>query len=279
MTHAAILTLTECLLHHQYFIYHNCIFRQVIGGGTGLYLIHILIEIYLFYWQQPLRMYQNQREIFLRCFDHLFLTWNEPLEKLDEILNMMDHFETSISHLEDHTFYTSIYHDWKYEPFTLPILRKTLSLTPPSIFRLTLVRAVLCYSQLQVFDIEQQYIEYSFLFHRYSFKSMRVLVKEFLCEFNATDLLVSHNQMTYDKLRQTVLEYRQHRLELQRERLDEDQKACIWYIHTRFKGVALAHAKRNPIQLLPDCFPNFSDSLKVIKLEIIGIPNYPSNTF
>ncbi|CAF4937343.1 unnamed protein product [Rotaria magnacalcarata] len=222
MTNAAILTLTECLLHHQYFIYHNCIFRQVIGGGTGLYLIHILIEIYLFYWQQPLRMYQNQREIFVRCFDHLFLTWNEPLEKLNEILNMMDHFETSISHLEDHTFYTSMYHDWKYEPFTLPILRKALSLTPPSIFRLALVRAVLCYSQLQDFDIEQQYIEYSFLFHRYSFKSMRVLVKEFLCEFNATDLLVSHNQMTYDKLRQTVLEYRQRRLELQRERLDED---------------------------------------------------------
>ncbi|CAF3153885.1 unnamed protein product [Rotaria socialis] len=296
MTHAAILTLTECLLHHQYFVYRNCIFRQVKGGGTGLYLIHILIEIYLFYWQQPLRMYQNQREIFVRCFDHLFLTWNEPLEKLDEILNMMDHFETSISyqiniqikeirylevkirHLEDHTFYTSIYHDWKYEPFALPILRNTLSLAPPSIFRLALVRAVLCYSQLQDFDIEQQYIEYSFLFHRYSFKSIRALVKEFLCEFNATDLLVSHNQMTYDKLRQAVLEYRQHRLELQRERLDEDQKACIWYIHTRLKGAALSHAKRNPIQLLPDCFQNFSDSLKGIKLEIIGIPNYPSNT-
>ncbi|CAF3830590.1 unnamed protein product [Rotaria magnacalcarata] len=70
--------------------------------------------------------------------------------------------------------------------------------------------------------------------------------------------------MTYDKLRQTVLEYRQHKCELQRQRLDEDQKAF--------------HAKRNPIQLLPDCFQNFSDSLNGIKLEIIGIPNYPSNT-
>ncbi|CAF2260266.1 unnamed protein product [Rotaria magnacalcarata] len=164
MTHAAILTLTEYLLHHQYFIHRNCIFRQVIGGGTGLYLIHILIEIYLFYWQQPIRMHQNRHEIFVRCFDHLFLTWNEPLDKFDDILNTMDPFETSnsyqiniqineiryleviIRHLEDHTFHTSIYHDWKYEPFALPILRNTLSLAPPSIFRLALVRAVLCYS-------------------------------------------------------------------------------------------------------------------------------------
>lgn len=296
MTHEAILRLTECLLHHQYFIYRNSIFRQVIGGGTGLYLIQILIEIYLFYWQQSLRMYQNQCEIFVRCFDHVFLTWNEPLEKLDEILNTMDHFETSISyqiniqkneirflevnirHLEDHTFHTSIYHDWKYEPFTLPILRNTLSLAPPSIFRLALIRAVLCYPQLQDFEIEQQYIEYSFLFHRYSFKSIRKLVEEFLHEFNATDLFVSHNQMNYDKLRQAVLQYRHRKHEAKRDRLVEDQKACIWYIHTRLKGAALVHAKRNPLQLLPDCFQTFSDSLKGIKLEIIGVPNYPSNT-
>ncbi|CAF4845201.1 unnamed protein product, partial [Rotaria sp. Silwood2] len=78
MNAMAILKLTEFLLQHQYFVFDNRIYQQVCGGGTGLYFMQLLIDIYLFYWQQPLLRLdqQDQHEIFVRCFDDIFLIWN-----------------------------------------------------------------------------------------------------------------------------------------------------------------------------------------------------------
>ncbi|CAF3523408.1 unnamed protein product [Rotaria sp. Silwood2] len=296
MTISAILELTKFLLNHQYFIYQRRIYQQTIGGGTGLYFIDLLIDIYLFYWQQPLVLNQNQHEIYVRHFNNLFLTWNESKEKFHHCLTTMNYkhsflqYDVNIQTNEIHyldvdihqclqTFHTHVYHDWQYEPYILPNLHQDPSfLTPVHTLRMALIRAVLCCSQLQDFEDEQQYIEYSFLFHRFSFDFIRKEIKGFFLDFNIFDLSIYHNQVTYDEIRRHVRQWDRQKREEKRKHLDEGQKQCIWYIYSKLKGVALYDAQQNPIQFLPPSSQNDPSSLDGIKIEVIGLPKYPSDT-
>ncbi|CAF4773588.1 unnamed protein product, partial [Rotaria sp. Silwood2] len=98
ITHAQLLHTLKCFLDDL--IREETI--QVCGGGTGLYFMELLIDIYLFYWQQPLLRldHQDQHEIFVRCFNDIFLTWNESKEKFHELLNTMNNNDLSIQQYE-----------------------------------------------------------------------------------------------------------------------------------------------------------------------------------
>ncbi|CAF4703873.1 unnamed protein product, partial [Rotaria sp. Silwood2] len=298
MNTMAILKLTEFLLQHQYFVFDNRIYQQVCGGDTGLYFMELLIDIYLFYWQQPLLRldHQDQHEIFVRCFNDIFLTWNESKEKFHELLKTMNNNDSSIQyevnvqtkeihyldveiHRHHHsTLQTRVYHDWKYQPYVLPTLHGISSIRPSNTLRMALVRAVLCCSQLNDFQEEQQYIKYSFLFHQFSFSFIHQHIEDFFLDFNAFDLSSYHDQATYDELRRQVRQWNQQTRDEKRNRLDEAQKQCIWYIHSKLKGFAVHNAKQNPTQFLPRSFHDDVNSLDGIKIEIVGIPNYPLNT-
>ncbi|CAF1590017.1 unnamed protein product, partial [Adineta steineri] len=78
-----ILKLTKLILQNQFFIYKNNIYRQIKGGATESPLTILLMNIYLFYWQDELvKTMNNQNEIFGRCFDKIFLTWNGSKNEL-----------------------------------------------------------------------------------------------------------------------------------------------------------------------------------------------------
>ncbi|CAF1164141.1 unnamed protein product [Rotaria sordida] len=295
MNTMAILKLTEFLLQHQYFIHQNHIYQQISGGGTGLYLIELLIDIYLFYWQQPLLLYQNQHELFVRCFSDLFLTWNEPEEKLHEILNDMKknnsylqydiniqtehihYLDVQIHHWHKQTLQTEIYHDWKYEPYILPTIYDSSTFFPWNLIQTALIRAVLCCSQIEDFENEQQYIEYSFLFNRFSFEFIRQNIQNFFIYFKVFDLMIYHDQTTYDELRRHVRQYDQEKKQEKMKHREEGQKQCIWYIYSTLKRQALARAKQNPKQLLPS-FLYDDENLSGMTIEVVGLPDYPFGT-
>ena len=291
----AILELSKLLLDHQYFIYQNSIYRQTVGGGTGLYFIDLLINIYLFYWQQPLLLHQNPHEVFTRYFNEIFFTWNASEGQLHRVLEMMKtnhvssikyhlniqkrdiHYLDIQIHLTDNNLQTHVNHNWNYEPYMLPTFHDTPFFLPTHILRRALLRAVLCCSQLQDFEEELQYIEYSFLFNRFSFDFIRQHIEEFFHSFNVLDLTTYHDQASYEDLRRHVRQFDQQKICEKRQRLDEAQKVCIWYMHSRLKGVQLVHAKRNPTQFLPSSYAD-NQTLQGIKFEVIGIPSYPTNT-
>ncbi|CAF2942493.1 unnamed protein product [Rotaria sp. Silwood2] len=295
MNRMAILKLTEFLLQHQYFLYQNCLYQQVVGGGTGLYLIELLIDIYLFYWQQPLLLYNNQHEIFVRCFSDLFLTWNESKEKLQLIFNKMKtkdvfiqydiimksehiHFlDAQIHHWNKQILQTEVYHDWKYEPYIMPTMYDACSFSSANLIQIALIRAVLCCSQVEDFVHEQQYIEYSYLFNRFSFDYIRQSLEEFFLYFKVLDLTMYHDQATYNELRQHVRQYDQQTIKKQMKSREEAQKQCIWYIYSTLKGIDLVRARQNPRQFLPSYLCNDQD-LQGIKIEIIRLSDYPWDT-
>lgn len=295
MKSTAIIELTKLILHNQYFIYQQSIYQQILGSHTGLFFFNLLINIYLFYWQQPILLYQNQHEIFASCFNDLFFTWNESEEKLQHLLKSMKikhplikydiniqtkqihYLDTQIYYNNDY-FETYVYHNWKYEPYILPTIYQSSSIIPLNILRHTLIRAVLCCSQLEDFQHEQQYIEYAFLFNGFSFDFLRQHTEEFFLNFNVLDFITYPDQTTYDELRRYVRQFDEQKKKQKQKYLTETQKQCIWYIHSRLTGYSLIDAKRNPLQLLPSSYQNYIQDLEGIKIEVINVPNYPPIT-
>ena len=294
MNVSGFLELTNIVLQHQYFIYNNTIYQQMLGGSTGLYLIELLINIYLFYWQQPFLFYNDPCEVFVRCFDQIFFTWNQSEEKLQQLLAMIKGMDASIqwtSRIQTHNMpyldvqlshhngllHTQVYHDWRYEPYVLPYMYGGSSISTINILRTALIRAVLCCFQWEDFEEEQQYIETAFLFNQFSLTFIRKHIDEFFLLFGVMDLSIHRDQSTYNELRRYVRQFDQQQTEEKIQRCHERQKQCIWYIHSKLKGLALVNAKRNVRQHVPTFL---ADNLNIpgVKVEIVSVPDYPATT-
>ncbi|CAF1618529.1 unnamed protein product, partial [Rotaria sordida] len=263
----AIIKLTEFLLQHQYFLYNNCIYQQVQGGGTGLYFLELLIDIYLFYWQQTILAYQNQNEIFVRCFSNLFLTSNEAKEKLELIFDKIKkkdsyiqydiqmktehiHFlDAQIHHWHKQTLQTEVYHDWKFEPYIMPTMYDASAFSSWNLIQTALIRAVLCCAQS----------------------------RQFFTHFQVSDFTLYYDQATYDVLRRSVRQYDEENKEKIMKSREETQKQCIWYSYSNLTGSDLYRAKQNPRELLPAYLYDNYDS-QGITIEIVHLAKYPSNT-
>ena len=68
MSITTIIQLIRFVLVNQWFIYQNQLYRQVSGGGSGISLMSVLVNIILFDWQKEfvITHLQNQNEIFGR---------------------------------------------------------------------------------------------------------------------------------------------------------------------------------------------------------------------
>ena len=74
MTIDTIIQLVRLVLENQYFVLGKNLYRQRIGGTSGLPLTIPLTYIYLFYWQQDsMNAFINKNELFGR-YDRFFLT-------------------------------------------------------------------------------------------------------------------------------------------------------------------------------------------------------------
>lgn len=298
MNQMAILKLTEFILEHQYSIYQDCIYQQVLGGSNTINFITLLIDIYFYYyWKQSLiRAYQNDDELFLRCFNELFLTWNNSKETFHDLIQKMKSNDPSLQYeicieqkkiyyldlqidfqLEENTFHTQVYHDWKYEPYIMPTIYDAVSFSKWNTVQMALLRAILCCSDLEDFQQERQYIEFSFLFNHFCYDYIRECFEKCFAYFHVSHFMLHQDQAIYQKLRRNVRQYNQEILDKKTRLLKEKQKQCILYIYSYLKEHDLKYAQRNPKSILP-WYRKDDPMYQGITIEVIGIPVYPRNT-
>ena len=207
-----IIQLVQLILQHQYFLYENKLYQQLAGGPLSLPLTKTLVNIYLWYCQLDLvSMLSNKKELFGRCANELFFTWNESKEELQTLLDekIIRHDKTTNIHLRtsmghkihyldaefghhEGILQTNVYHRVNIEPYALPYVYDTTKRQEHSyLLRDALVRAVLYCSNVDEFENERFYIELSFMINNASLDFIKETIEKFY-HVNLTYLLLNH---------------------------------------------------------------------------------------
>ncbi|CAF2935437.1 unnamed protein product [Rotaria sp. Silwood2] len=234
ITIPTILDLVRLFLDNQYILYENKLYRQIRGSGFNSPLTTILANICLYYWQQDLvHLLNEKQEIFGRCFDEIFFTWNESEDRLRDILHTIhrqqpniqislsisqniNYLDINISHDHNGDLKTQVNHNRNTEPYSLPYVVGHPRNSYHTLFRATLLRATRCYAQVFDFVNELQDIQLSFQYNRFSNDFISDQIQLFLEEFGVPQMNVYcgeifSNQSLYDHLRYNVFNYHQRR--------------------------------------------------------------------
>ncbi|CAF2907439.1 unnamed protein product [Rotaria sp. Silwood2] len=240
ITVTTIMDLVQLVLENQCIIYENRLYQQIQGGISNSPLTILLANIYIFYWQQDLvRNLHNKNEIFGRCFDEIFLTWNDSEQRLHDILqtlnrqvlnipitifisNDVNYLDLNICHL-DGNLKIQVVHQLNTEPYALPYVVGHSRHKYHSLIRVALLRATRCYTYVFDFVNELEDIQLSFQYNRFSNDFIIDQIQLFLEEFGVSQMNVHggekfYDQSLYDHLRQHVIKYhqREKRLKLKR---------------------------------------------------------------
>ncbi|CAF2890491.1 unnamed protein product [Rotaria sp. Silwood2] len=229
ITVPTILDLLQLVLENQYLLYEKKIYQQTQGCGDNSPLTMLIVNIYLYYWQQDLMtILNNKKEIFARCFDELFFTWNESEQSLHDILHTMNrqnpqiqiilsmsnninYLDVNISHM-DGDLKTQVVHQLNIDSYSLPYVfghpRKKIH----TLFRAALLRATRCYAKVSDFATELQRIQSSFQYNRFSHDFIMYKIISFFEEFDVFQMKVHYgekfyDQRLYDHLRRKVFKY------------------------------------------------------------------------
>ena len=135
-----IIQLVRFVLQNQLFVFNNNIYRQIKGCGSNLPFNHLLANIYMFYWQEDLvKILVKNKEVFGRCLDELFFTWNKSKGDLQSFIRTIinpkfptlfittaigkkvNYLDAKISHVNG-KLHTRVHHDRDIEPRALPII-------------------------------------------------------------------------------------------------------------------------------------------------------------
>ncbi|CAF1265289.1 unnamed protein product [Adineta steineri] len=296
-----ILKLINLILQNQFFVFENNVYRQIKGGATESPLTILLMNIYLFYWQDELvQIMINKNEIFGRCFDKIFLTWNGTKNELRSLLDetninknkqtssssiqittsigkKINYIDAQIGHING-SLLTKINHDTDTEPRSLPYVSNHPRLSYSTLIRASLIRAVLCCSNSVDFHTERFDIQETFHSNGYTYEYINNHVEQFFREFKSLKLksYIVH-QSRYETLRHRVYKYDQEQINMTIQQRKDEQHKEVWYIPISLKGKALTDFQENLKRIWQDCFGN-DIRAKNINIEVINQPKYPSNT-
>jgi len=180
-----------------------------------------------------------------RCLDELFLTWNESVDKLYDILNTINrqypHLRMTITMGNDINYLDAnirhIYGDLKTKvaknvdtaPYSIPYVFGHRQGDHSTLFRAAMIRAIRCCSDLFEFMNEYDDIQFSFRHNGFSHDMIVHNIQLFLTEFDAEELKLdedeaSYNPYFYDNLREHVLKYIQQRKLAKIERYKQNLK-------------------------------------------------------
>ncbi|CAF4419006.1 unnamed protein product, partial [Rotaria magnacalcarata] len=86
-----IVRLTSLFLHNNRFYYDGKIYRFIKGGPSNSGLIETISNIYLNLMDNFLinQSSTKQNELYGRCQNQIFFTWNQSLNELEQILKSM----------------------------------------------------------------------------------------------------------------------------------------------------------------------------------------------
>jgi hypothetical protein len=268
-----IIRLTALFLHNNRFYYDNKIYRFTRGSPSSLLLTETLSNILSFEWQQVLLrelLEKNEfygRLVFLfsmilkiyivfqsinqfRCKNQIFFTWNQPVNKLHQLLQTIDSqysyvklevqigpkiqfLNASIENL-DGTLYTCVYHDPNIQKYTLPYVIGNAKAAHSHWFRSSLIQAVRYCTSVYDFNQERIYLEITCLANGYSLEFVERRIKHFFTHFDATSLRLSLDQNVYDKLRHRLFNFisEQHSFVQKNQELEKkNQRVRLTYLY------------------------------------------------
>jgi hypothetical protein len=146
-----------------------------------------------------------------------------------------------------------------------------------TLIRASLIRAVLCCSNMIDFYNERYDIEETFRSNSYTWNFINDHVEQFFREFNALELKSRLDQLKYEKLRRLIYEYDQEQLQMKIKQRKDEQHKEKWYISSSLKGETLYEFQEKIQKIWKNYFDNDIESSNIC-IEIIGQPHYPSNT-
>ena len=164
-----IIELVRLVLKNQVFLFRKRVYKQIKGGIANSPLTALLANIYMFYWQADLvKSLVEKNEVFGRCLDEVFLTWNGSNGALGSLLKTkmanreesmsitlaigrkISYLNVKIGHTQG-SLKTKIDHDRDVQPRLLPSLLDHEPLMYAALIRGSLIRAILCCSTLPRF--------------------------------------------------------------------------------------------------------------------------------
>ncbi|CAF3857895.1 unnamed protein product [Rotaria sp. Silwood1] len=231
ITVTTIMDLVQLVLDNQCIIYENRLYQQIQGGISNSPLTRLLANIYIFYWQLDLvRILHTKNEIFGRCFDEIFFTWNDSEQRLHDVLHTINRqllnmpitmsisndincLDVNICHL-DGNLKIKVVHQLNTEPYSLPYVVGHPRHKYHSLLRAALLRATRCYANVFDFVNELVDIQLSFQYNRFSNDFIIDQIQLFLKEFGESQMNVHggekfYDQSLYDHLRHHVFKYHQ----------------------------------------------------------------------
>ncbi|CAF1338859.1 unnamed protein product [Adineta steineri] len=221
LSHETILSLVRLVLETQYFVYDNKLYQQIKGGVSGIPLIKLLINIYLFYWEQQLiQCLYKRKEVFGRSFNKMFFTWNESKQKLCSMLEVIKrkyvhlpiHLSTgsSINYLdieisqENSILQTKICRSCLTELYTWPYVINYPLEQYMAMIRAILIRAIQSCTNIREFRDEYMLVHSICLFNRFPSDFITSCNHQFFQEFNPSKKDYNYNQISYAHLRQQI---------------------------------------------------------------------------
>ncbi|CAF2890422.1 unnamed protein product [Rotaria sp. Silwood2] len=245
----SIIDLVRLFLENQYILYENKLYQQIRGSSFNSPLTTLLANIYIYDWQQELvANLDKKNEIYGRCFDEIFFTWNESKDKFNDLLNTINrpypdmkmainindninYLDVNISHIDGNLKF-QVAHDLNTDPYSLPYVFGHQSHDYSTLPREVLIRAIQCYAIVSDFANELEDIQLSFQYNRFEKNFFKNKFERFLKEFNATELNKIHygeayyDQSAYDSLRRNVFNYNQG---LKKAKIKRCQRQTIQY--------------------------------------------------
>jgi hypothetical protein len=291
-----IIALVRLVLKNQVFLFRKGVYRQIKGGTANSPLTTILANIYMLYWQAELvKSLVDQNEVFGRCLDDVFLTWNGSNGALRSLLKTamtgqqqsmpitlaigrkISYLSVKICHTQG-TLKTKIDHTMDVEPRLLPSILDHEPLMYATLIRAALMRAVLCCSTLSDFQAERCDIEDTFFSNGLRSDYITEKVHSFFEEFHALALKPhSTTQDEYINIRRGLFEYEQQQTEMKIQQRLQEQGQERWYIPSPFNDKDLLQLNED-FQRLWQTYRINVPQLHDVSIEIVGHPKYPVYT-
>ena len=296
LTVHTIVELVRLVMKNQVFLFRKRIYRQIKGGIANSPLTILLANIYMFYRQAALvKLLVDKNEVFGRCLDEVFLTWNGSNCALRLLLNTITTKQKeslpitvavgkNVSYLNVQLYHmqgklrTKIDHEMDIEPRALPYILDHPPFMYSTLIRATLIRAMLCCSTVSDFQDEHLDIEETFFSNGFSSDDITDKVDRFFEEFNALPLRSpSATQEEYVNIRRGLFEYDRQQTELKIQQRVKEQGQEIWYIPSPLNGEDLLQLKED-FQSLWQNYQVEESQAHDVNIEVVGHPKYPIYT-
>ncbi|CAF1956582.1 unnamed protein product [Rotaria magnacalcarata] len=217
-----IIRLACLVLETNCFVFDNKYYKQIRGGAMGSPFTMTLANIYMYEWEQSLIQYQQARnELYGRYIDDIFMTSNESIEKIQELLESEDKkdpnirinytIQQSVEFLDvfieniQGKLKTSVFRKPAAEPYILPYTSDHPRHIHSNTIYTALLRAIRLCSDVDTFNQERLNIEIVLLLNGHPPKFIKRHFQQFFKKNNVTSIYKDLHEETYQQFHKKLL--------------------------------------------------------------------------